>query len=298
MPNWEEMFTGWAKGPLATEQAKCDNAETAIRKALKASEALSDMDITVFGQGSYRNKTNVRQNSDVDICVRLNSTFFPKYPDGKSHADFGNIDGTVTFADYRNLVQEALEDYLGEDSVTRGDKAFTIHENTYRIDADAVATFEHRRYVLNDDGSFYYLSGIGFETDAGKRILNWPEQHYQSGLEKHEATGRRYRKMIRILKRLRDRMQDENIDAASNIASCLIESMVWNVPDEGFGHDTYKADIRYVLAHIFNNTIKDEQCSKWVEVSQLKYLFRPSQPWTRDAAHKFISAAWDYIGFS
>ena len=84
---------------------------------------------------------------------------------------------------------------------------------------------------------------------------------------------------------------------AKPIVSCLIESLVWNVPNEGFGHSTLTADVRYTLAHLFNNTRKDEDCSEWGEVNELKYLFRSSQPWTRQQAHDFVSAAWNYIGF-
>jgi tRNA nucleotidyltransferase (CCA-adding enzyme) len=93
MSDWEATFTSWAKGPGTTEQAKCENAETAIRKAIAAHEKLSVMDITVFGQGSYRNKTNVRQNSDVDICVRLNSTFFCGLPHGNNQRTIRKFTG-------------------------------------------------------------------------------------------------------------------------------------------------------------------------------------------------------------
>ena len=293
----EDTFTSWAKGPGTTEQTKCENAESAVRKAIKAHEILSEMDITVFAQGSYRNRTNVRQDSDVDICVRLNSTFFTDYPPDTTNEDFGVVDSDVGFAEYKNTVQEALEAHFGQEAVTRGDKAFNIHENTYRIDADVVPTFEHRRYCVRDDNTHYYLCGIEFRTDAGIKIINWPNQHYDNGLEKHENTGRRFRKIIRILKRMRNKMQEEGIDAADNIASCMIESLVWNVPNEAFGHDTYQDDVRDVLAHLFNNTRTNAECSEWGEVSELKYLFCRGQPWTRDQAHNFISAAWDYVGF-
>ena len=36
--------------------------------------------------------------------------------------------------------------------------------------------------------------------------------------------------------------------------SFLIECLVWNVPNEGFGHDTLRADVRYTLAHLCNET--------------------------------------------
>lgn len=298
MANWEDTLIGWAKGPSATEREKCENAETAVRKAIAAHPGVAAMDITVLPQGSYRHKTNVKADSDVDICVRLNTTFYGDYPAGKSRTDFGNIPGTVTFLTYRDLVQKALEDYFGEHNVTRGNKAFDIHENTYRIDADVVAAFEHRRYRYRDDGSYYYSSGIAFDTDEGKRIENWPEQNYSNGLKKHEATGQRYRKIVRILKRLRNKMNEEEISVASGIASCLIEHLVYNVPPENFGYDTLQKDVRSVLAYTFNNTIKDDDCRDWVEVNGLAWLFRSTvQPWSRGKAHAFISAAWDYLGF-
>lgn len=298
MPNWEDSFWSWAKGPGDTEKEKCERAEAAIRKAIDAHEELSAMNISVFPQGSYRHKTNVRADSDVDICVRLNTTFFTDYPPGKTHGDFGNEDGSITFAAYRNLVQTALTDYFGDDVVTRGDKAFNIHENTYRIDSDVVAAFEHRRYRYRDDGTSYHVSGIGFDTDGGKRIINWPERNYSNGLEKHNETGKRFRKVVRVLKHLRNKMQAERIESAEGIASCLIEHLVYNVPSTSFGHDTLQKDVREVLAHIFNNTRSDEECKEWVEVNYREWLFKGTkQPWTREKSHAFISAAWDYLGF-
>ena len=37
-------------------------------------------------------------------------------------------------------------------------------------------------------------------------------------------------------------------------------------------------------------------CNESREVNELKYLFRSSQPWTREHANAFILAAWHYIG--
>jgi hypothetical protein len=92
-------------------------------------------------------------------------------------------------------------------------------------------------------------------------------------------------------------MQDDGISEAHNIASFLIESLAWNAPAEAFQHETYSADLRYVVADIWNRTRKDEDCAEWGEVNELKYLFRPSQPWSRLQANQFLQAAWDYVGF-
>jgi hypothetical protein len=170
----EDSFVSWSKGPAQTESDKCDNAEIAVRKAIKADPKLSSLDISVFAQGSYCARTNVRQNSDVDICIRYNAEFFPDYPEGLTRETLGHIAGSMSFADFKNLVQQALESYFGKNGVTRGNKAFDIHANTYRIDADVLPTLEHRRYTgkFNAEGSHHYLSGIGFKTDNGIRGLS------------------------------------------------------------------------------------------------------------------------------
>jgi len=72
----EDTFAFWAKGPSATEAEKCENAETAVRKAIAADEKLSEMDISVFAQGSYRARTNVRQDrgQSTQVAVSPNAT--------------------------------------------------------------------------------------------------------------------------------------------------------------------------------------------------------------------------------
>jgi hypothetical protein len=297
--SWEDTFVSWAKPPGETEQTKCDNAVRGIRKAIDASSTLAARDIRVFPQGSFNNRTNVRLESDVDVCILCREVCFVDYSmsDGLSDAAVGLRDHPYTYGEFRNDVGEALQAYFGSKAVTRGNKAFDVHENSYRVDADAVACFEHRRYHRDSNRGVYYYSGTEFRPDKGGSVINWPEQNYENGVEKNKNTGGRFKDVVRILKRLRNKMADERIDAAVPIASFLIESLVWNVPNEGFGHDTYKADVRWTLAHLFNSTRKIEDCKEWGEVNELKYLFGAHQSWTMEQAHAFASAAWDYIGF-
>jgi len=295
----EETFTSWSQGPSSTETEKCENAETAVRKAIAADRKLSELDISVFAQGSYKARTNVRQDSDVDICVRYNASFFPEYPAGMTKENFRNVDGKFAFSDFKSMVEKALKDYFGKRGVTRGNKAFDVHANSYRIDADVVPTFEHRRYTgnKNADGAWVYFPGVAFNPDSGGLIKNWPQQTYDSGISRNDATGRRHKRVIRILKRLRNKMQQDKVAEASNISSFLIECLVWNAPLSAFQHDTYTEDVRQVIIGVWNPTKTDETCSKWVEVNQLKWLFRSTQPWTRLQAHQFMQAAWNYIGY-
>ena len=291
--SWEDKLKSWSSPPGTTEQTKCDNAVRAIRKAIDAHGPLQNRSIRVFAQGSYCNRTNVRSESDVDVCILCDETFFFDLPDGKATSDFTiSTPASYPYSQYKTDVRNALVGYFGKDGVTPGKKAFDIHENTYRVDADAVACFEYRRYW--EDRTF--RKGTAFLPDNGMRIFNYPEQNYANGVLKNTNTGGRFKDVVRILKRLNYVLEDENISAAP-LPSFLIESLVWNVPDEGFGHAAYKDDVRWALAHLFNNTIDAASCKQWCEVNNCKYLFHSSQPWTVDRAHAFLSAAWDYLRF-
>lgn len=298
--DWESIFQTWAGPSSDTETTKCENAERMIKDAIRASDELSTRDVRVFAQGSYRNNTNVKRQSDVDICVCNMSVFFSNFSMAKGfdRDDVGLSDSDYTFMQFRSEVEAALVAKFGRAAVTRGNKAFDVHENSYRVDSDVVAAFEHRRYTSQTyDGSYSHLSGIEFRPDNGGAIRNWPEQHYENGVAKNEQTGRRFKKIVRILKRLRNEMADAGVQEADPIPSFLIECLVWNVPNEGFGHTTLTADVRYALARTFNATLKDEDSHEWDEMSELKYLFRESQPWTREQAHAFLREAWKYVGF-
>src|SRR2546428_296197 len=112
--NWEDKLQSWGKPPGETEQAKCDNAERAVRKAIEASAALKGRNITVFPQGSYRNRTNVRADSDVDVCVLCSDSMFFDLPDGKTPADFGiSVPAAYPYGQFKNDVDTALKSYFG-----------------------------------------------------------------------------------------------------------------------------------------------------------------------------------------
>jgi hypothetical protein len=291
----EDTLKSWAKAPGQTELDKCDNAVAAVRKAVNASTALSKHNVRVFAQGSYCNRTNVREDSDVDVCVCCSDTLLCDYPQGMSDTDFGlTSPADYSYATFKNDVGAALTDYFKGGHVTRGNKAFDIKENTYRIAADAVPCFEHRRYKT--DGTWVTPTGTAFIPDNAWRIVNWPDQNYSNGVTKNTATDGRFKDVVRILKRLRYKMCEEKIAAANPISSFLVECLVWNAPNSAFGHTTYTSDVREVLANLFNNTIKLESCEEWGEINELKYIFK-GVPTKLTEAHAFISAAWDYWGF-
>lgn len=288
--DWESQFKEWAKPPGKTEQERCDHAASAIRNAIKASDKLRARGVSVFANGSYRNNTNVRQDSDVDIGILCRDTFFFDFPDGTTRETFGIIPATYLYEQYKNEVEEALVNYLGRSAVQRGNKAFDVHETSYHVDADVAAFFEHRSY--RTDGT--YLEGVELWTDKeNRRVINWPEQHYTYGCRKNAATGTRFKSIVRVLKALSNEMIQARV-SGGDLPGFFIECLVWNVPDDRFQNITYTDDVKEILVFLHENTKTDEPCRKWVEVSGLKWLFHPTQKWTRDQANVFTVAAWNY----
>lgn len=294
--DWEAVFTTWSQGPSATEQQKCENAEQQVRQAIANSEKLRDRTIRVFTQGSYRNRVNVRRDSDVDIGVLCYDTIFTDYTDdnvkARMEAEADLVPATYDYAVFKNELEAALVTRFGRASVTRGQKAFDITANTYRVEADVAPFFEHRRYT---SGTRYH-SGVEMLADGGSGIVNWPEQHYENGTSKNTATGRRFKRIVRVMKTLSNEMSAAGIESAERAPSFLIECLVWNTPDECLVRPKYTSAVRETLVHLFNSTLTDDVPNEWGEVSDLKYLFRGKQPWTCGSAHEFISDAWDYMG--
>ena len=127
--DWEEIFSNWGRSPSPTDQAKAENAERAVRKAIDAGAKLSAKPIEVFTQGSYANRTNVRQDSDVDVCVLYTGAFFPDYSlsEGLTNEALGYGSGTYLYPEFKNDVEAALVSYFGRGEVVRGQKAFDVH---------------------------------------------------------------------------------------------------------------------------------------------------------------------------
>jgi hypothetical protein len=294
--DWESTFTSWGNGPSKTEQDKAANAERQVRDAISASSKLNNRKIRVFAQGSYRNRVNVRQDSDVDIGVACSDVFFPDYSDDnvKDLVEAGLIDGSYSFATFKNEVGEALTARFGSGSVSRGDKSFDVKANTYRVEADVAPFFEHRRYT-SATGCLYGVEMIP-DSRIPSKIINWPEQHYSNGVDKNQATSRRFKRAVRMLKKLSNEMAENGVPEG-NIPSFLIECMVWNVPNTDLMFGSNMQMVRSALAHIYQSTLTENDCSDWGEVSELKYLFRGPQPWTRAQANAFTHAAWNYVGY-
>ena len=293
---WEDRLIKWSDRPSQTEQDMCENAVRVISDAIGRSGALSHRNIKTFPQGSYRNRVNTGNSSDVDIGVVCTDTFFDVYPSGMSRKDFGNIDSDYNFSQYKNELENALVDRFGRGSVTRGNKAFTVNDNTYRLTADVVPLFEYREYWNRDQ----FRAGVALKTDNDFRIIkNYPERlfnywpstplHYENGVSKNDITQKRFKAAVRTLKCLKNYMKEKKY-LSIDTPGYLIECLAYNAPNNTFNNSSYYDRILEICFY-FYSLLEGASYEALTEVDGIKYLFHPTQPWKQAEAREFMRTA-------
>lgn len=304
--DWHEQFKRWAKPPSDTEEAKGSRAARMINDAVRGTRVLDGRTFEVYPTGSYRNNTNIRLGSDVDVAIVLKDAFFSTIPAGKRREDFG-LGGGASYGmtDFRRDIGKALIQKFGSD-VSAGNITFDIQGNSGRLPADATPFLQHRRFTgkKNVDGSWHFLTGVETRPadGSGTRIINWHSEHYTQGVQKNAATNRRYKRVARIFKNLSLDMAANGttsaMKAAAPIPSFLIECLVFNAPDGKFNlvQGSYYEDVKAVLTSLWHSTKPGGNGGDFVEVSRLKWLFK-RQSWTMAEAHEFLLRAWQHVGF-
>ena len=290
--DWENVFSNWSKPPGQTEQERCNRAVQAIKDAVAADRTLATRNVRTFPQGSYRNRTNVRQDSDVDVCVLCENTFHYDLPRGVSEFSAGIVPASYKFGNYKDDVERALVNRFGRANVRRGNKAFDVNESSRHFDADAAPCFAYRLYV----NSWQYHEGTALiADDTGRLHTNFPQQQHDNGVAKNNATDRRFKKAVRIVKKLSHEMEEAGVVSARTTTSFLIESLIWNAPDHLFVLPSLQDMMQSVIAHLWDCTRADTACSTWTEANGIKLLFHGSQSWTRGQANQFLLDAWNYV---
>lgn len=232
----EEQLKTWSHAGSAARSA---STYRSIKEALKSPGApYARHRIDVFLQGSYGNDTNVRDSeSDVDVVICLKdiqrsypSVFGLKEQEVRRAA---HIPATYGFGKFKSDVVSWLK--ASFDGVTPGKKAISVPGNGRRRDADVLACIEHRQYTSYRSPSDYQChEGIVFGTSGADWIVNFPKQHRENCTSKHQATSNRFKQNVRVLKNMRNAMEDAHILQKGIAPSYFLEGMLWNVPDRYF----------------------------------------------------------------
>lgn len=294
----ESVLQSWTSPLSQTEEQRVENTVRMIREAVTSYFKLSDCSMSIFAQGSYANNTNVRQNSDVDICIMSTSTVFCNYVEGKTDKDYGYTPGTISFYDYKAYIIEALKNKFGAAAITIGNKCVNIKANSYHVNADVVPAFQYRDFkIINSINPQKYIEGIKYLSSTGEQVINYPKDHIENGKQKNIDTNHEYKKLVRIMKHIRNEMVDKGIVNGDKITSFLIECLIWNLPNDIITNsNTLAGTVQKSIAYLWNK-INDNQHKEWGEVSERLYLFHSNRKWTAEETKSFLSDMYNFLQF-
>ena len=280
-----------------------------VRRALSSNPWLSREGVLrqVRPQGSYHNNTNVRQDSDMDLCawhpgIRVDvepSLYWTQAVQSLGYSFPGGPSLLETAAALRFETARALRTAFGQDNVKEGTKAIRVSAVPgSRADADVVPAIRlhHVRKRLHGSGlsagPFECLEGVIIYATDGTPIRNFPQQHHANGKAKRERTRRRFKRVVRTAKRLRDELVDLGRLRTGQVPSFLVESLVYLAEDRVFLFEEDRYDrMRRVLYHLGECFSDPLWASLVVEINGVKPLFHESQPWTIADACTFVSEA-------
>ena len=285
------QLTTWS-GQGSITQSK--NTYATVKAALEDSDApYESRNFKVFLQGSYGNDTNIYAESDVDVVIRYDGAFYndidkrPADEQTAFHATYPNK-GTYTYKDFKGHVVQALRNKFGN-SVKPGTKAIKIEGNDNRRNADVIVAFEFRRYYrFESQYNESHVSGMCFFASDGTRIANFPNQHCENLTTKHQATGNKFKPLIRIFKNMRSKMIEDGLIADGSAPSYYIEGLLYNVPD-----DQFSGDFQNITFNVLQWLNKTKDRSGFVCANKQYYLLRDDFPtcWPCADGANFIDAA-------
>jgi hypothetical protein len=207
-----------------------------------------------FLQGSYGNYTNVYRDSDVDVVMCLDSTWYHDaylLPAGQHEAFERAYPGTADYGlpQFKAQVTEWLSKKFN--GVTVGSKAIFIPGNGARRDCDVLVCARFNYYYhFNSVYDELKDKGICFHLKDGTKIVNFPKQHSDNCTAKHKVTCQWFKPTVRIYKNMRNCLVNSSILRDGTAPSYFIEGMLWNVPGDMFGknyEDTFVATFNYLV---------------------------------------------------
>ncbi len=288
----EQQLINWSKPVSTSEDQKCQNAINQVTAALKAKFGNR---VSIFLQGSYRNNTNVRQNSDVDIVMRYDDAYYPdlqRLSDiDKAMYNSQRTSAGYNFDELKSDTLAALEAVFTTD-VERKNKCIQVNGNSYRITADVIPCFVLKRFRTLQTVE---AEGIKFYSDDSNEIISFPNQHYSNGTTKTNQTYRLYKRMVRILKVINYRLIDEGKISDKLASSFFIECLVYNVSNDNFKSGNYTETLKNVIIKIYEDMKNN---ADYTEVNELLWLFSKRNPRSHKDALDFMQHCWDYMGYA
>jgi hypothetical protein len=301
--SWNDRLEHWERPASDSEEAMIERAATMVRNVMAENAWFRTESIQISPQGSYHNNTNVRQEADMDLRAVHRGIYIEYDPivvreyaySAGGYSDTGRSFAAIA-GEMRAEIVGRLSARFGATHVdASGNKAIRLKALTgSRADVDIVPSFVLHHISWNHFASkFETASGVAILGRNGGVTLNYPEQHHANGIAKRSRTRMRFKKNVRMLKRLRDEMVELGILQKGGVPSFLVECLVYGVEDDHFlvEWDSRYERLRRVVARMDAQVNVAAWSSAAREINNVKPLFGPHQPWTLETAQRFTAAA-------
>jgi hypothetical protein len=301
--SWNDRLIHWERPASDSEEIQIERAASMVRSVLAGNAWLRSEGVVVSAQGSYFNNTNVRLESDMDLRAvhpLIRTVYANEVVVEYAEKALGITQSGRYFSDLivemRRQIATSLIEKFGAASVdVSGNKAIRLKKLPgSRADVDIVPVFKYM-WVCWDHPALQYrqANGITVLGKDGSWIHNFPDQHAANGIAKRVRTAHRFKRHVRIFKRLRDELVQQGKLASGRVPSFLIECLTYAVED---GYFLVETDDRYGLAvRIFNRMWELLDNPLWTstatEINGIKFLFNIAQPWTVNDAKGFVALA-------
>lgn len=139
-----------------------------------------------------------------------------------------------------------------------------------------------------------YVVGIEIRPDSGGKIINYPEQHIRLGIVKNKATKYNFKKCVRIIKNMREIMEENGYKVNSKVSSFGLESLLWNVDVSAY--TKYSSILRYTFGEVISFLKNDfANFGAYVEINAIKSLFPDLT--TQNAYQNFINDLYNFYEY-
>lgn len=256
-----------------------------IRNALSNYQWISGVRYDTYLQGSYRNSTNIRGDSDVDLVVELTSVFYSNLMESEK-TQLGMTSAGYTWSAFRQDVIAALSKYYGSQYVDMsGSKSIKLLPSSGRLKADVVVAASYKHY----ENMKLVAEGMTFWTvPGGQQICNFPKRHYDNGAVKNSDQQTRgwYKPTVRIFKNARNRINTDLL-FPKQFPSYFVECLLYNVPSSKFGvnfQSTFISSLNWLITEL-----SDVDSQRFVCQNEMSYLFGNSNvQWNVDDARDYV----------
>lgn len=269
----ESQLETWAKqGAIVTAKSTADS----VKNTLNNYTGFPTNDYEVYLQGSYKNDTNIYAESDVDVVIQLNMSFYNNLNDEQKKL-LNLISSEYKYDSFHKDVVKALTDYYGAQYVKIDKKCLKIIKNSNRLPADVIVTLQYRDYFKVEERSF--VEGVQFWSSDNRKIINYPKQVYDNGVSKQKNSNNWFKPVVRIFKNMR---RSASLKGPSYFIQCLVYNVTNSLFTESYGECVYN-----ILDYL--HRLSDEQLGKFLCQHEQFPLFGSWQEqWDVSSARTFI----------